>query len=66
MVIVNVSCLHPREFGVNFGLWFAFATPAMILALVVSWVYLSLLYCDDRSAHSDSLCSYLFQCNAHF
>ena len=43
----------------NFGLWFAFATPAMILALVVSWVYLSLLYCDDRSAHSDSVCSYI-------
>ena len=47
----NVSCLHPsfREFGVNFGLWFVFATPAMILALIISWVYLSLLYCDDRS-----------------
>ena len=52
MVKVNVLCLHPREFGLNFGLWFAFATPAMIIALVVSWVYLSLLYCDDRSASS--------------
>ena len=50
-MIANATCLHPsfREFGVNFGLWFVFATPAMILALIISWVYLSLLYCDDRS-----------------
>ena len=36
------------DLGVNFGLWFIFATPAMILALFCSWLYLSILYCDDR------------------
>ena len=36
------------DLGVNFGLWFIFATPAMILALALSWLYLSAIYCDDR------------------
>jgi len=51
-----------REFGVNFGLWFIFATPAMILALVVAWIYLSILYCDNRC-----VCVYVYitQVNHH-
>ncbi|XP_064391572.1 Na(+)/citrate cotransporter-like [Halichondria panicea] len=35
------------DLGVNFGLWFAFAAPPMILALVCAWLYLSLVFCDD-------------------
>lgn len=42
--------LFPESGGINFGLWFVFATPAMLLSLFLSWTYLSLLYCDDRLA----------------
>lgn len=44
----RLLCVVYRDLGVNFGLWFIFATPAMILALVLSWLYLSAIYCDDR------------------
>ena len=40
--------LFPHSPGVNFGQWFIFATPTMIVCLVVSWAYLSILFCDDR------------------
>ena len=40
--------LFPESGGINFGLWFVFATPAMLLTLLLSWLYLSLLFCDDR------------------
>ena len=39
--------LFPESGGINFGLWFVFAAPAMVLALLLSWLYLSFLYCDD-------------------
>ncbi|CAI8047247.1 Solute carrier family 13 member 3 [Geodia barretti] len=39
--------LFPESGGINFGLWFVFATPAMVLTLLLSWLYLSLLFCDD-------------------
>lgn len=41
------------DLGVNFGLWFIFATPTMILALGLSWIYLSAIYCDDRFVNSE-------------
>lgn len=47
-------CFHScSDLGINFGLWFVFATPTMLLALFLSWLYLSAIYCDDRYWNSE-------------
>ncbi|XP_019854709.1 PREDICTED: solute carrier family 13 member 5-like [Amphimedon queenslandica] len=43
----DIEQFFPDGPGINFGLWFAFAFPLMILCLSISWMYLSLLFCND-------------------
>ena len=47
------ACCHVRCFPdspnlVNFGNWFVYGVPQMLLILLFAWVYLSLVFCSNR------------------
>ena len=44
---IFVYSIFPGATEINFGLWFVFGLPTVLIILFIAWSYLAIIFCDD-------------------